>query len=145
MAHRFHDCHKHLLRLGAAPLVIVVVGCGQSPVPTTTVTPASAESSLPKGKAIADPLLREARDAGDALLLHLLQGQFDQDESLAMVAEKLKGYSSWSITSQTITGTRTAAFKGTVSNAAGKAAFNMTLVKHSSGQWAISKFFGPTS
>src|SRR5262245_42404593 len=77
-----------------------------------TVLPASDESSVPKGKAIADPLLRQARDAADALLLGLLQGQFDQDESLSMVAEKLIGYTSWSITSQTTSGQRTAEFKG---------------------------------
>jgi hypothetical protein len=144
MAHRSHDYHKHILWLSAAPLVIVAVGCGESS-PSPSMTQASSQSSVPKGNAIADRLLRQARDEADALLLGLLQGQFDQDENLALVAEKLKGYTSWSITSQTTTGQRTAEFKGTVSNSAGKATFRMTLVKQSSGQWAIGKFSGPTS
>src|SRR5262249_16826748 len=103
------------------------------------------ESSAPKGKAIGDPVLRQARDEADALLLGLLQGRFDQDDDLALVAEKLKGYTSWSIRSQATTGPRTAEFKGTVSNAAGKATFSMTLLKHSSGKWTVSRFSGPTS
>jgi hypothetical protein len=147
MAHRPHGCHKHLLWLSAAPLIMLAVGCGESCPPNTSplVTAASSESSAPKGNAIADPLLRQARDQADALLLGLLQGKFDEDDNLALVAEKLKGYTSWSITSQTRTGQRTAQFKGTISKAAGKATFQMTLVKQSSGQWAISKFSGPTS
>jgi hypothetical protein len=146
MAHRFHDCHKYILWLSAAPLVIVAVGCVDTSPPNTSssVTPASSASSLPKGTGIADPLLRQARDQADVLLLGLLQGRFDQDENLTLVAEKLKGYTSWSIASQTMTGQRTAEFKGIVSNAAGKATFRMTLVKQSAGQWAIGKFSGPT-
>lgn len=147
MPHRSHDCHKHILWLSVTLPVIVAVGCGESSPPraSLSVTPASSESSVPKGNAIADPLLRQARDQADALLLGLLEGKFDEDENLALVAEKLKGYTSWSITSQTTTGQRTAEFKGTVNNAASKASFRMTLVKQSSGQWAIGKFSGPTS
>jgi hypothetical protein len=146
MAQRSDDRRKQILWLSVALLAIDGAGCGESSLPSTppTVLPASGESSVPKGKAIADPLLRQARDAADALLLGLLQGQFDQDESLSVVAEKLRGYTSWSITSQTTTGQRTAEFKAMVSNAVGKATFRMTLVKHASGQWAISKFIGPT-
>src|SRR5262249_14127225 len=120
MAHPSYDGRKHILWFRVAVLVIVAVGCGESSPPhTTSVTPASEQASLPKGTAIANPVLRQARDEADALLLGLLQGQFDEDENLSLVAEKLRGYTSWSITAQTATGQRTAQFKGTLSNLAG--------------------------
>jgi hypothetical protein len=134
------------MRFAASAGMAVAIGCGESSIPNTSpsVAVARSELSMPKGNAIADPLLRQARDEADALLLGLLQGKFDEDENLALVAEKLKGFTSWSITSQTTAGRRNAEFKGMLDNAARKATFRMTLVKQSSGQWTIGRFTGPT-
>jgi hypothetical protein len=45
----------------------------------------------PKGKDIADPVLRESREQADVILDGLLTGKFDEDANLSPVARKLKG------------------------------------------------------
>jgi hypothetical protein len=104
---------------------------------------AADEAAAPKGNAIADAVLREARDEADEVLHGLLAGMFDQDENLAVVAEKVKGYTSWSIRSQKIVRGGMAEFQGILSNPAAKATFTMLLVKQAGGQWAVAMFSGP--
>src|SRR5262245_31293680 len=79
---------------------------GGAPAPT------AEEPDAPKGDAIADPVLREAREQLDALLTDLLAGKLDQDEFLGRVAKKLKGYQSWSIKSQRLVREGAAGFRG---------------------------------
>ena len=125
---------------------MAVIGCGPATSGsngTASVIPANDETAAPKGNAIAEPMLREARDEAEALLRGLLAGEFDQDENLALVAEKLKGYTSWSIKAQTLAGKGTAEFKGTLSGPAGKRNFSMLLVKQAAGKWAVGTFSGP--
>jgi hypothetical protein len=124
-------------------LLTVTIGCSSSTTPSASVMPSSDEAAAPKGNAIPDPVLREARDQAEIVLLGLLSGEFDEDENLSLVAEKVKGYTSWSIKSQNIVRKGTAEFKGALSSPAGKAGFSMTLVKQPSGTWAIGTFSGP--
>jgi|SRR5438132_4440494 len=143
------DWHKQtylrcLLGCAAASLLAAAIGCGPSATATSdAVVPAADETAAPKGNAIADPVLREAREQADAVVLGLLQGQFDQDENLALVAEKLKGYTSWSVKSQVVARKGKAEFKGTLTGPAGKANFSMLLVKQADGPWAVGIFSGP--
>jgi hypothetical protein len=126
-------------------VLVICIGCNGSG-PTTSgasVGPADDEPAAPKGDAIPDPVLREARDEADAFLLDLLSGKFDQDENLSPVAEKVKGYTSWSIKSQTMARQGAAEFKGIVKSPEGSANFTMTLVKQTGGQWAVGTFSGP--
>jgi hypothetical protein len=126
-------------------LLAAAIGCGQSatPVGNTSIMAAADEAAAPKGNAIADPALREARDQADEVLHGLLVGMFDQDENLAVVAEKVKGYTSWSIRSQKIVKGGMAEFQGMLSSPAAKATFTMLLVKQTGGQWAVAMFSGP--
>ena len=126
------------------PLLVVAVGCnGSGPTAPSPVASESDATSAPKGNAIPDPVLRQARDEADAVLLGLLSGKFDQDENLALVAEKMKGYTSWSVKSQTLARQGAAEFKGTVDRPQGSANFTMMLVKQAGGQWAVATFSGP--
>ncbi|HEV3446487.1 MAG TPA: hypothetical protein VG099_17720 [Gemmataceae bacterium] len=127
-------------------LLVAAIGCGRSgtaPAGNTSVMAAADEAAAPKGNAIADPVLREARDEADEVLHGLLAGMFDQDENLAVVAEKVKGYTSWSVRSQKIVKAGMAEFHGILSSPAGKATFTMLLVKQTGGQWAVGMFSGP--
>src|SRR5216684_5835065 len=122
-------------------LLAAAIGCGQpAPGGNTSVMAAADEAAAPKGNAIADPLLREARDEADEVLHGLLAGMFDQDENLAVVAEKVKGYTSWSVRSQKIVKRSTAEFQGILSSPTGKASVTMMLVKQAGGPWAVSMF-----
>jgi hypothetical protein len=146
---RAKTCTRWGVCCTAGILLAGAFGCGQSATALTAgaagnaTVPSADETAAPKGMAIADPVLREAREQADALLQDLLQGNFDQDENLALVAEKVKGYTSWSVQSQAIAGKGKAEFKGTLSGPAGKAHFRMLLVKQAAGQWAVGIFSGP--
>jgi hypothetical protein len=131
----------------ATLLLLLALGCSGSATQgtATAVISSSDDASAPRGKAVADPFLREARDEAEAVLLGLLLGKFDEDENLSLVAEKVKGYTSWSIKSQQIAGKGRAEFKGTLSGPAGQAGFRMMLVKQASGPWTIGTFYGPDS
>ncbi len=83
---------------------------------------------------MADPVLREAREQADATLGGLLAGKYDNDPNLAPVARKVKGYQSCSIKSQQIVREGAADFRGTLTGPAGRARFDMTLVKQASGR-----------
>jgi hypothetical protein len=98
----------------------------------------------PKGAAVADPVLREAREQADAILSGLLAGKFDNDPELSLVARKVKGFQSSSIKFQEIVREGTVNFRGLlISPAGGQAGFEMTLVKQTSGKWAVGTFSGP--
>jgi hypothetical protein len=97
----------------------------------------------PKGEAIPDPRLRQAREQLDRILEGLLAGRFDQDQDLWPVARKLKGYQSWAIKSQRMVREGTAEFQGILSGSGTAARFTVTLVQHASGQWAVGAFSGP--
>jgi hypothetical protein len=90
-----------------------------------------------------DAALREARKQADAILTDLLAGKLDNDPALSPVARKLKGYDVYSIESQKIDSDRAAHFGGMLSRSAGRARFEMVLVKQQSGNWAVATFSGP--
>jgi hypothetical protein len=142
VTHRMAPAYRCIAEVLAPVLLVAALGCSRS-TPTVSVTPASDENAAPKGNAIPDPVLREAREEAEALLFALLSGELNEDENLALVAEKVQGYTSWSIKSQLLTPSGTAEFKGTLSNPAGKAAFGLTLVKQAGGAWTVATFSGP--
>jgi hypothetical protein len=90
-----------------------------------------------------DAALREARKQADAILTDLLAGKLDNAPDLWSVARKLKGYDVYSIESQNIDSDRAAHFGGMLSRSAGRARFEMVLVKQQSGNWAVATFSGP--
>ena len=90
-----------------------------------------------------DAALREARKQADAILTDLLAGKLDNAPDLWPVARKLKGYDVYSIESQKIDSDRAAHFGGMLSRSAGRARFEMVLVKQQSGNWAVATFSGP--
>jgi hypothetical protein len=92
---------------------------------------------------VADPALREAREQADAILAGLLGGKLDNDPDLSPVARKLKGYQSCAIKAQQLVRDGAADFRGVLTGPAARARFDMTLVKQSSGKWAIGTFSGP--
>jgi hypothetical protein len=129
-------------------LALAVTGCrpaalsgGGAPAPA----PQPEERDAPKGEAVADPALREARDQADAILGDLLAGKLDNDSGLSPVARKVKGYQSCSIKSQKIVRGGAVDFRGVLTGPAGRARIDMTLVKQVSGKWAIGTFSGPDS
>src|SRR5260370_38464844 len=67
-------------------LLAAAIGCGQSgtaPGGNTSVMAAADEAAVPKGNAIADPVLREARDQADEVLHGLLAGMVGPEENFA--------------------------------------------------------------
>lgn len=127
-------------------LAVACAGC-QPAAPKGGGTPAPkvAAPDAPKGEAIADPDLREAREQVDAVLADLLAGKLDQDENLAPVARKLKGYQSWSIKSQRLVREGAADFRGLLTAPGGQASFDIHFVKQAGGEWAIGTFGGPNA
>jgi hypothetical protein len=108
-----------------------------------TSAPQAEELDAPTGEAIADPVLREARAQVDEVLADLLAGKLDQDEKVAPVARKLKGYQSWSIKSQQLVQDGAADFRGVLTAPGARASFDIHFVKQGSGKWAIGTFGGP--
>jgi len=107
---------KCILRSSVWATLLVTVACAgcqpAAPKGGGAPAPKAEEPDAPKGEAIADPVLREARDQVDAVLKDLLAGKLDQDENFAPVARKLKGYQSWSIKSQQLARDGAADFRG---------------------------------
>ena len=132
------------LRMRTAVWVGLVFLAGCRP---TAVGPAPAphaeEPDAPKGDAIADPVLREARTEADTLLGGLIAAKFDHDPDLAPVARKVIGYQSFSVKSQTMSRVGTAEFWGVLGGPAGRARFDLTLVRQTDGRWAVGAFSGP--
>lgn len=122
------------------------LGC-QPAAPKAGGVPAqqAEEPDAPKGEAIGDPLLREARDQVDAVLTDLLSGKLDQDEQFAPVARKLKGYQSWSIKSQQVVRDGEVDFRGVLKAPSARATFDIQFMKQANGKWAIGTFSGPNS
>ena len=99
---------------------------------------------MPRGaQAINDLVLREGREAAETILDGLIAGRFDQNQDLWPVANKLKGYQSWSIKSQQLVRQDAADFGGLLTSAPAKRRFDMTLVKQADGKWAVGTFSGP--
>jgi hypothetical protein len=129
----------------AGLLFTLVCGCGPAARGPAGAAPAAKplEPDAPEGEAIADPVLREAREQADAILDGLLAGKFDQDQELWPVARKLKGFQSASIKSEEIVRAGAADFRGILIGPAGRARFDMHLVKQKNGKWAVGTFGGP--
>jgi hypothetical protein len=138
---------NHVLRGSAWAMLLLAVVCAgcqpEAPKGGGAPGPKAEEPDVPKGEAIADPVLREAREQLDAVLADLLAGKLDQDEFLGRIATKLKGYQSWSIKSQQIVREGAADFRGVLSAPAGRARFEVHFVKQANGKWAIGAFSGP--
>ena len=133
--------------LAVLSLALAVAGCrpatpagGGVPVPS----PLAVKADAPQGEAIADPILREAREQADTILADLLAGKFDQDKDQWPLAKKVKGYQFCSIKSQRMVREGTAEFEGVLSGPAARASFEMKLVKQSNGRWEIGAFSGPS-
>jgi hypothetical protein len=127
-------------------VALVLAGCrpaapggGGAPAPA----PPAEAPDAPRGEAIPDPALREARDRADAILAGLLAGTFDQDPDLWPAARKLKGYQACAVKSQKVARENFAEFEGVLTGPAGRARFGLLLVKQQSGQWAVATFSGP--
>jgi hypothetical protein len=105
--------------------------------------PRVEEADAPRGEAIVDPTLREARDQADALMARLLAGQLDNDPDVAPLARKLKGYHACAIKGQQVVRENAAEFRGVLTGPAAHARFSMTVVKQANGPWAIGHFSGP--
>jgi hypothetical protein len=105
--------------------------------------PKAEEPDAPKGEAVPDPTLREARDQADAILGGLLAGKLDNDPDLSPVARKLKGYQSYAIKSQQLVRDGAADLRGVLTGPGARARFDMTLVKQADGKWAVGSFSGP--
>jgi hypothetical protein len=132
--------------LMAAPIALGCVGCrpaGPGGGGPSAVASPEESPEAPKGEAIADPVLREGREQAEAILEGLLAGKFNQDPYLALLENKLKGYTSSSIKLQKMVREGAADFDGTLSGAAGQAVFQMTLVKQANGKWEVGGFSGP--
>jgi hypothetical protein len=134
--------------LAAATLTLAFAGCRPAPPGaggTPPAAPRAEEPDAPKGEAIADPGLREAREQADATLGGLLAGKFDKDtdSGLSAVAQKVKGYQSYAVKSQKAVREGAAEFEGVLSGPVGRARFGMLLVKQQSGRWAVGTFSGP--
>jgi hypothetical protein len=127
-------------------LAVACAGC-QPAAPKSGGGPApkAVEPDAPKREAIADPVLREAREQVDAVLTDLLAGKFDQDENLAPIARKLKEYRSWSIKSQQLVREGAADFRGLLTAPGCQASFDIHFVKQARGKWAIGTLGGPNA
>jgi hypothetical protein len=137
----------YILRHTACAVLLFALACTgcqpAAPKGGGAPAPKAEEPDAPKGEAIADPVLREAREQVEAVLADLLAGKLDQDESLVPVARKLKGYQSWSIKSQKLVRDGAVDFRGILTAPGGRASFDVHLVKQVSGKWAIGTFSGP--
>jgi hypothetical protein len=124
-------------------LLLMGMGCSNSrpTPPVATIVP------VPKQKDDRDdPMVKEARSDTEALLNDLLAGKLDNDQSLAPVARKLKGFRSWSIERQDIDLShepKAVKFTGTLKGPQGEATFVAMMVKQQNGRWMIGYFKGP--
>jgi hypothetical protein len=73
----------------------------------------------------------------------LLDGRFDDRPDLQPIARRLRGYRTWSVTSQRMAGENAAEFEGIVTEPAAQARFTATLVRQASGNWKVGTFSGP--
>ena len=105
--------------------------------------PAATFVEAPKGEAIDDPVLREARAATEEIFTDLLAGKAQDDSGSARIAEKIGGYKAAVITSQKMTSKDAAQFEGKLMGPPGRASFQATVVKQQNGHWAIGAFSGP--
>jgi hypothetical protein len=125
-------------------VLVALVAAGCRPAAPGGGGPAPAEEpDAPAAGAIADPVLRRAREQADATLGGLLAGTLDADPDLAPAAKKLKGYQSYAVKSQTLVREGAAEFGGVLTGPKGRARFRMTLFEQAAGGWAVGAFSGP--
>ncbi len=151
---RWRDWHARpaagmLLALSATLfLFFPPVNCRPA-TPASSGAPSSApvaeEPDAPKGEAIADPVLREARARADVIVTGLLAGKLEQGQQVWPLEKKLKGFQSSSIKTQRLVREGTAQFKGVPSGSTARTSFSLKLVKQASGRWEIGwfSFSGP--
>jgi hypothetical protein len=132
---------SHIGCAGAVGL-LVLAGCRPANPRPAVRAPAKLPEA-PKGEALADPMMREARDQAEAILGDLLAGKFENDPDLVPLSKKLKGYQAWTIRSQEALRADAAAFHGELAAPGARARFTMTLVKQENGKWAVGAFSGP--
>jgi hypothetical protein len=129
-----------------AAMCLMLTGCGRAGPAGKIVVPAprAEEPDAPIGEAIADPVLREARRQNDTVLVELLVGRAGESGN-ARIAEKIKGYQTFSVKSQKLVRDGVAEFSGLLTGPKGRADFRLTLVKQrdGDGKWAIATFSGP--
>jgi hypothetical protein len=90
-------------------------------------------------------MVKEARADTEAVLNDLLAGKYDNDPNFAPVAQKVKGFQSWSLERQQIDPDNPKAvnFSGTLKGSSGEATFTASMVKQQNGKWMIGYFSGP--
>jgi hypothetical protein len=93
----------------------------------------------------ADADYVSARAATEFLLDDLLAGGLDADAGLGAVAQKVKGYRAWSVTSQRKSEDVPLSwtFSGTMEGPGGVADFGVMMVRQRGGEWAVGTFRGP--
>ncbi|HEX3314841.1 MAG TPA: hypothetical protein VHR72_08130, partial [Gemmataceae bacterium] len=125
-------------------MCLSLAGCGQAGPGGKVAVPVrrAEEPDAPVGDAVADPKLREARTANDAILVELLTGK-GEGSGQARLIEKTKDFRTFSVKSQKLVRDDTAEFGGLLNGPKGRAGFRLTLVKQTGGRWAIATFSGP--
>ena len=133
-------------------VILASLGCERSAPPAAPAVPkgpaAPAGAPLveaPKGEAIDDAVLREARAATDDILRKLLDGKTEDDSASEQIAKKIEGYKAAVVTAQKMSREDAAEFEGKFVGPGGRASFKTTVVKQKNGKWAIGHFSGPNA
>jgi hypothetical protein len=141
--HRVSRALGRSLFLLLACSLVVAWGCNQNQ-PKNQPAAVKGGAELKREPLPDDPASKETRTAAGEILDRLLAGKLAEGESpLQYRAKALKGFQSWSIESQQQKEEGRATFDGLLTGAAGKARFNMILVKQKDGKWAVGAFSGP--
>lgn len=114
----------------SALLLGVGIGCTNSnPTPPKVSTPAPEEQEQKDDR--DNPMVREAMSDTEKVLNDLLAGKYDEDPNWAILAKKLKGFQSWSITTRNIDPDHPQAvnFGGTLKGQQVEATFTASMVK----------------
>jgi len=130
------------MRVAVAALTLAL-GLGAGCSKTVTVAPAGPAS--PAGAEGGrddhdDPAVRAARPDAEAFLNGLLAGQFDADPDYAPVAARVKGYATWAIRSERLTGEpgNPIDYVCVLDGPAGKADWAFRMTRQQTGKWMLS-------
>lgn len=144
--------HALIPALVGCSIILAASGCDRGTPPAVSAPkgpPAPAAGAplveAPKGEAIDDPVLREARTATDDILHKLLEGKTEGDSASEQIAKKIGGYKAAVVTAQKMTREDAAQFEGKLVGPGGRASFQATVVKQKKGNWAIGHFSGPNA
>jgi hypothetical protein len=126
-------------------IVFLAVICGSCVACRPAATPKVAVPAVPKQDDADNPLVKDARPDMDSTLNDLLAGKYDNDDSYAPIARKVKGFKSWSIDSQQVVPDlpKAVRFGGTLKGPTSEATFAATMVLQNNGKWMIGSFEGP--